>query len=247
MPLEIFDSTSTIADLNEAWPNGQTDDVDGGDNHIRGNKLVLKNVFGTLDDQIDAVPTTVLPSPADEYKVWGANPETLKNGKVKLTSEQINRGSVPVGSKLVFWNKVAPPGWTRVAGVQDTKMLRVVGYSTQGGNSGGLDNPILMDKVPAHAHVLSGTTGTQSASHGHSVQMDRTTGVVGVSTQSNNVAVPYSPGGMYWEGANGLWTRTSGNENATHTHALSGTCDENVGASTWQPRYLDVILCERTS
>jgi hypothetical protein len=161
-------------------------------------------------------------------------------GPVNLTDAQINRGSIPSGSVMTFYQAAAPAGWSRVSGFSNTYGIRIVGSSSPGGASGGTDDPILMDKVPTHTHGFSATTGTESADHSHGFS-----GVTGVENQSHSHGVSdpghahSTPGAMgnYGDAGGGSWVMAQignsatgaagtgisiGNQNANHNHNFSG-------------------------
>jgi hypothetical protein len=114
-----------------------TDLPDAGDDHLRGIKNVLQKSFPGI------------------------------TGPVTLTQDQINRGSIPAGSVVPFFQASAPVGWSRTAGITQTFGMRIVPSATVGATSGGTDDPILNDKVPTHTHGFSTTTAGQSADHSH--------------------------------------------------------------------------------
>ena len=127
-----------------------TDLPDAGDDHLRGIKNAVKNTFPNI------------------------------TGPVTLTDAEINRGSVPVGSVLAFYQAAAPAGWERVTGITQTFGLRIIASDgTTGGTGGGTDNPVVMDKVPSHTHGFSATSGGESADHSHSYS-----GVTGYMNQN---------------------------------------------------------------
>jgi hypothetical protein len=117
-----------------------SDEPASGDDHIRGIKNVLKKT---------------LPHIA---------------GVITLTETELNRGAVPVGAVLSFFLASAPSGWTRVSGITNTKLMRIVMSTSSGGGSAGTDNPISNNKVPAHNHPTPEvTTGYASDNHTHAV------------------------------------------------------------------------------
>ena len=208
-----------------------TDLPDAGDDHIRGHKNVTLNTWPNI------------------------------TGPVTLTQDQINRGSIPVGSRALFYQAAAPDGWTRVAGLTETQMLRVVASANAGGTSGGADDPVLNSKVASHVHPVpaiesqndnvghthSGTTasaGAHSHDPGGGGNFIKSTGGIG--------SIP--GGGAIGQAASttsaGAHTHsfTTGNISQSHTHIIpTQDTSANTGAGNWVPRYLDVILCERAA
>ena len=111
---------------------------DAGDDHLRGIKNVLKKTFPNV------------------------------TGPVTLTDAELNRGSIPVGSVLAFYQAAAPAGWERVTGMTQTFGLRIIASDgTSGGTGGGTDNPVVMDKVPRHTHGSQWDVAVESADHTH--------------------------------------------------------------------------------
>lgn len=133
---------------------------DAGDDHLRGIKQVLVNTFPNV------------------------------SGPINLSDAQINAGSVPSGSILPFYQASAPAGWSRVTGFSDTFAMRIVGSAVAGGVSGGTDDPILNNKVPAHAHGFSGTSGSESADHTHAMSASTTGYMNQNNTHNHSVSDP---------------------------------------------------------
>ena len=102
MPIEDLIGNAYIADLNPDWP--LFDELQNlGDDHIRGVKNVLLKQFPNLG-----------------------------RTAVTRTAENLNRGSVPLGSRTVFYLSVAPAGWVRVSLTSDYT-LHVVANTATGG------------------------------------------------------------------------------------------------------------------
>lgn len=243
MPLEDLIGNKYVNSLNESWPLG-SDNKDAGDNHLRGIKNVLKRTFPKL------------------------------TGPVTLSQKDLTYGTLPEGARMFFYMAAPPAGWKRVTGISDTRMLRVVPTASAGGTQGGTHDPIYNDHIPPHVHPLTGAaTGTQSANHAHGINIvssvetaahthSGTTSEVANSVSSYGIS--YTPGGSsaFYVSSPHSHTFTTGAENATHTHvvtgnsgiesanhthALTGNTGSNSGtlATGWAPRYFDIILCER--
>lgn len=203
-----------------------TDLPDAGDDHIRGIKNVLVKSFPNV------------------------------SGPMTLNQDQINQGSVPVGSVLPFYNTNAPVGWSRVSpsGTNDY-MARIIGSNASGGVTGGTQSPIANDAVPSHTHVVSGNTANSNAPHNHpgasgsagshahgitgmtisgAGSLSCTGGCWGTPTQNNTASA----------GAH-THTITVGTASAPHVHSLSITSLSNAGATTRRPRYVNLLLCSR--
>nr|WP_315237724.1 hypothetical protein [uncultured Albidiferax sp.] len=150
------------------------------------------------------------------------------------------------GTRMGFFQATAPTGWTRdTSDTSNNRMMRVV--SSGGGGTGGIHNPIVNNLVPAHTHGV--TTGNESAdhthpindpTHSHHVTTYRTTGsgqqpYFGKSTDSD------FPQDNYTDAAyTGVYT--SG-RSTPHTH--SGTTDAGSSQTNFEPRYVDVIICQK--
>lgn len=141
-------------------------------------------------------------------------------------ASSINTGSVPSGTKMIFYQASAPTGWTRTTGFANTKMLRLVSDGGGGGTFAGTDDPILMNKVPSHTHAF--VTSSDGA-HTHTFQLG-----------NNNLDSTTPPAGSNGQLEPGIFTTPS---SGAHTH--SGTTNANGSASNWQPRYADVIICTK--
>lgn len=128
-----------------------------------------------------------------------------------------SRGPIPSGTRMVFYQASAPTGWTQVAGLVETYMLRVVASGSSGGGSGGSADPISF--AFAHTHSVSGTTGA-GGSHTHTL------------TAGNDIR-----GGLEAT----LENLTS--DPGTHTHTFSAT--SGSGGTTFSPRYIDVVVAAK--
>ena len=138
-----------------------------------------------------------------------ANFNNLNNDKIEFAA----------GTKMVFYQASAPIGWTIDPAITATGMIVV--DQSNGGASGGTDNPLLMDKVPAHTHTTN-TTG----SHSHQY--------TGSFVPVHSAA---SGGGAYAGNSSSSSTQVDGN----HSHTtLSQTPESN-----WVPRYNSVIICSK--
>lgn len=206
-----------------------TDYPSDGDNHITGIKNVLKKSFPNI------------------------------TGPVTLTQDQINQGSIPSGTVMMFYQPSAPEGWTRVQNLTTDHMIRIVETTdeTSGGTAAGTDNPILNDKTSDHTHPVSGTSGNQNRSHTHS----GTTGSnLGNHSHTITNIVSGSGSGLGFGTGRVLGTRTTnsvnlahshsfstGSNSASHQHSFSATSGNPNGGTVgnWVPRYMNAILCSR--
>jgi|PlaIllAssembly_1097288.scaffolds.fasta_scaffold29755_2 microcystin-dependent protein len=211
-----------------------SDYPDAGDDHIRGIKNVLKRTFPYV------------------------------TGPVNMTQDQLNGGSIPVGTRMVFYQAAAPTGWARVPDINTTRMLRVVAATSAGGNVGGSDDPVLMNKVPAHTHAVSGATGSSTAAHTHTATVTIASGGAhqhdinyrnGTEDGDSNTCYADLKGCQGFDSiaktvSSGEHTHTGTvtvqDSSAAHTHTLAVNCAENASSANWVPRYADVIICEKT-
>ena len=114
--------------------------------------------------------------------------------------------------------------------------MRVV--SGAGGGSGGSMSPIRNDVVPSHIHAFSGNemgahTHTDSG-HSHTY-----TTVSGSAPQSGNSTWCYNSTGAATTGT------SHANISSNSAGTPSGTIATNDNASTWTPRYIDMIICSK--
>ncbi|RLB65534.1 MAG: hypothetical protein DRH08_07855 [Deltaproteobacteria bacterium] len=128
-----------------------------------------------------------------------------------------SKDAVPAGTAMVFYQALAPLGWIKDT-TKDNHMLRVV--SSAGGGSGGVDSPILNNKVAVHNHTASSNT---TGAHAHTYTSWKA---------GTNHGLDNSPEASY-----GTYpTSSAGN----HDHII--TVNNNSG-SNWTPKYVDMIIC----
>lgn len=173
-------------------------------------------------------------------------------------------GSMPAGTRMTFAQASAPVGWTQITDDSaSNRMLRVVAGT--GAGTGGANSPILMDVVPSHTHTF--TTGNNNVDHYHG--FSATTGGM-----SANATHAHTYDKSYLTGVNNTFTATSGQYRATgigfdavftttvsteHSHSVSGntggasavhvhsgTTNGNGSSTNWTPRYLDLIVCQKS-
>lgn len=156
---------------------------------------------------------------------------------------------IPSGSRLLWAQSAAPTGWTQITTSESNdRLLRVVsavgGTSGSGGTGGygygGTDSPILNNKIPSHTHTFSGTTNA-TGNHNH-IQRNIKNVDMYLDTPTGTTPNQYGTGNYSSDASLGLiYTSTTGN----HSHTVSGTTNANSGADTWQPKYLNLILCSK--
>lgn len=150
-------------------------------------------------------------------------------------------GPIPAGTRLVFAQAYAPTGWTQdTSDAANNRMIRVV--NSVGGGLGGSHDPSLMNVVPWHTHGF--TTGTESALHSHSDS--------GHAHNMPNMGHgnTTTPGGSFTIFAASQANKNTdvgyanlSTESAYHTH--SGGTDAGSSQTNWQPRYNNVIICQK--
>lgn len=196
-------------------------------------------------------------------------------GPVTLTQGDLNLAGFPAGTRMLFQQASAPPGWFRVDFAEAEAMLRVVGAAEVDNTVRGVHSPVLNDIVVSHSHVVNralfththtvnGTTGNENVHHAHYVSLgggDHTHSYRGgagaqnlgpVDAQSHNITPSANLAGGHTHSG---W---SGTENTLHVHAFSTTSggaawtggNPNTavtGEESWQPKYFDVMLCQRSA
>lgn len=142
------------------------------------------------------------------------------------------------GTRLLFAQGYAPTGWTQDnSDTANNRMLRVI-IGAGGNGGGGWHDPTLMNVVPAHTHGFS--TGTVSNDHTH-IDYGHTHGVV--SPMGAGYGQP--AGGVAIQGntSTGVGYASLSGITANHTH--SGGTDNGSSQTTWNPRYLNLIMCTK--
>lgn len=222
MTLEV---TTTIAGLDSTAPLSG-DGVFEGDNHLRLIKGVLKNIFKGSGGNGFSIPIT-----ATEAEI------NYLAGVTSAIQTQLNSlatAKFSVGTRVVFAQATAPTHWTKIT-TWSNHMLRVVSDGS-GGSSGGMDSPILMDKVPSHTHVVNPASVLTSSSGAHShTYLDYGMNMPGT--------------GDHGSGGQGGFRGGTTDSVASHQHSVdipSTATAVNIGADIWQPMYLNLIVCEFT-
>lgn len=254
MPLEDLTGTKYIANLNENWPLG-TDYPDAGDNHIRGIKNVLKKQFPNLGSE--AVIAT-----AAQLNTAGGFPSGVRmifymsnapSGWTRVTGIADTKALRVVASASVGGG----------SGGTDDPILnnKVASHQHVQGGSVAVSAPSVQHSHTAtaavadggaHTHAIYGSTDTASANClGSKASTVRafagTTGGAGAGTHTTFAA---SAQQCLVDAAVHTHVTTvtvaDSADSHTHTATLSGSVAANTGAANWTPRYLDVIICEKT-
>lgn len=211
-----LETATTIAQLQSSAPS-VSDPVNQGDDHIRMIKLVLKNIFPGVGGQGFDVPIA-----ATEAEINFLHGVT-SNVQAQLNSLQ-SALSAPVGTRLTFFQAAPPTGWTLVTDYNNF-MLRVV--NSTGGGFGGSDSPILNDKVPSHTHTANSVV--TDPGHAHTVN-----------------SVIHGPGGLHFVSGPSVGVSSPTTTTNTTGISVSTTVSANSGASNWTPKYLDMVIGQKS-
>lgn len=130
----------------------------------------------------------------------------------------------PFGTILPIYGAELPEGWT--AQDIDNRMLRVVSDWDEPATSGGIDSPILNNKVPTHNH-----TATSAGAGGHSHGL-----AYGYGAHSNCVSNTVA------SASHGSCGDKTGMITTAPNHSHGITVNNNAGADNWEPRYINVRL-----
>lgn len=186
MALEDLTGSKTIDALNRNNPVGG-DQKSFGDDHIRGVKNVILNTFPNV------------------------------TGAVTLTHTQLNQAAyLPPGSRLIFHDVSAPPGWTQITTGTNDKCIRLTSGAGQG--NGGTHS------------LFSGLSGTQ----GHTLTLSQIPAHTHTYAIPDNAVTVVGGGGAF--AVNGVGNYNTGSSGGGTAHA------HNINFS---PSYLDCILCEK--
>lgn len=169
----------------------------------------------------------------------------INNALTKANTAQTtaNYANLPAGTRLPFAQSSAPPGWTQVNDDSTSnRMLRVVNGG--GAGTGGTHNPVINSVVVSHTHGF--ITGGNNVDHTHAVNdpghkhtwLRGTGGDGGDGGIGRNVAASY--GSDTSSSATGIWLNGA---SASHNH--SGSTDGGSSGTSWQPRFLDLIVCAK--
>lgn len=224
--------------------------------------LFLAGTFDCLDgtDTTKAVTAEGLAS-AINARLGSANPliegtETPGISTKFSREDHVHPLGIPSGTVMLFCQESAPTGWTQVTNEKaNNRMLRVVTGS--GGGYAGTHNPTICNVVAAHTHSVqtgtesvthqhSFTTGTESDAHSHNVNA-----LMGSAQTGSGVATANTLGWeigtsritTQYESSNHHHSGWTDNASANHTH--SGQTDTGSNATSWQPKYTNIILCQK--
>lgn len=188
----------------------------------------LTPILGVSNRQIPLPKATL--SVLGGVKV-GAGLTVDVNGVLSAAS---TAADLPTGTRMLFAQAAAPTGWIQdVTDVANNRMLRVV--NTAGNGVGGVDSPFLMNKVPPHSHTINPSIVSTSSAGAH-------------THTYTDMSMFVSGSGDHGDGGQGGYRTATTSAAAAHTHTVdipSTTSAVNTGADTWQPRYLNVIVCRK--
>jgi hypothetical protein len=213
----------TIAQL-QSYNPAPGDPINQGDDHIRRIKAVLKNIFPGSGGQGFSIPITATEAQLNFVTGATSNIQAQLNALTASIAGLLGTLPAPVGTRLPFFQAAPPTGWSLVTDFNNY-MLRVV--NSTGGGSGGTDSPILNDKVASHTHPASSIVTDPGHSHTY-------VSYGGWQPQSGS-ATPC------W------WSTSMQNSGASLTGiSVATSVSANAGASNWTPRYLDMVIGQKT-
>lgn len=196
----------------------------------------------------------IKPIVGGDTDLWGemlnTNSDTIDSAMGAVETE-IAANKFPAGTRLLFQQSAAPPGWTKIVD-QNDKALRVVSGAASTGGSAAFST-VFGSKTPAGSISSVTSTGTvgdtalsiaQMPLHSHS-QSHFSTG---------NATAPAATSGAGISAArnatpilNGVQTEVVGS-GATHTHTLSMTSHSHTFTGTamdFAVQYVDVIIAAK--
>jgi hypothetical protein len=219
-------------------------------------ELIGRPVFTDRIDRLETYDT----DHADNFN--GVHQPLIDNDVYLLKLIQGN--SFPSGTRMLFCQASAPPGWAQVVDEEfDDRMLRLV--TEDGGELGGLHSPILMDVVPLHTHEYGGSSSQESQGHTHGFSASAegsgtaTRGAWNYTTNPDpnlnsetRPLVDVSLGGGRFDtfdfGSVSISLSVSGSTDGAsgaHTHEFGGETDGGSSQTNWEPMFINAILCER--
>ncbi|WP_146147786.1 hypothetical protein [Phyllobacterium sophorae] len=154
---------------------------------------------------------------------------------------------LPAGTRMLFQQTNAPPGWTKDT-THNNKALRLVSGSVSTGGStafttvfasrtpaGTLNNVVVTGtvgattlttaQIPSHTHAVSGTTGTVSADHSHNYSGTTSTNGSHAHSNTQNLVTAGGSGstGVEYKTNDGFVAGFNTNAAGDHAHTYSGT------------------------
>jgi hypothetical protein len=213
-----LETGSTISSFITSNPTS-SDPVNQGDDHLRLIKSVLKAQFPGAAG--NGFATAITATEAELNALHG------------LTNFYFASGT-----RMPFAQAAAPTGWTQdITDNATNRMLRVV--NTAGNGVGGSSSPILNNVVSSHTHTFTGNAmGAHShsdAGHQHTQLWKASTGGTTAGGDPNSVGNTSVATGVGYANIQGASAGTP-----------SGSISANGSASDWTPRYIDMIICQKT-
>lgn len=141
--------------------------------------------------------------------------------------------TVATGSRMLFLQAAAPPGWTQDNRVND-RVIRLVDSGGQGGSVGGdwsisglniEGHSLSLDEMPAHDHG--------GGNHKHEYLAHGFGNTAGSSYSNRTRLYPQAPASNTTYSGNIIQQQGAGNP---HRHGASSD-------GTWRPAYVDAIAC----
>lgn len=221
-----LETVSDIASLDEEWPL-PGDKGDKGDDHIRNIKKALKFTFpGALGNGFAG---QILAKEVELNRLVGVtSPIQTQINTINGNINTINTKLFVAGTRLMFPQASPPSGWTLVTtGDIANRMLRAV--TSAGGAIGGVDTPILNNKVPLHNHVA--TSVVADPGHRHTSYA--------IIPNANGDPAGGDPDGVGTAYVNTTLSATG----VTVTTSIANNAGAQAG--NWSPRYLDLIMCSK--
>jgi len=151
-------------------------------------------------------------------------------------------GLFPSGTKMVFCQASAPPGWTQDTSIND-KVLRVVNGEGGGMNSAGSHSHTVNShrhSTPNHTHYLANTgvhyvNKNLGASFIARSDADEVLYTGSLSSGDDDFYIVKGKTTNSGGGNTG-YSSPGTNSTGSHSHSFDGT---------WRPAYLDVIVCTK--
>ena len=197
---DLTGSSKFISDLVETNPTVAVDKKFEGDDHIRGVKNVLKNTFPNVTGAVNLTQ--------GEFNI-------LDGATVVTADLNLIAGFAAVGGQVmsadndasthgVFYQSVAPYGWTIDVAVTDRMLVVDASNGGTTGGSGNITGGLTTGAGSAHTHTFSDTATTNDGSNAQMGNVLEGAFVVSLAAHTHNVTVSGDTG-----------------EESAHTHALA--------------------------
>jgi hypothetical protein len=134
-------------------------------------------------------------------------------------------GSIPAGTKMLFYANTAPTGWT-IDNTLDDKMVFVTKGSVAGGETGGGAHSTGTWTQPNHSHTIPSLYLAKGGALGYAV--------------SNSVFTADSTWNLFTSSGAG-----GGTCYAAYSYTDTGTSGNGATANTWRPASYCFIVCSK--